>query len=307
MVNSNVTTITLDGNEIKIEFSESYPYYQITNKGDTDIYVSLSPNITPEAEGVYTVSAGGSEIIGGGYSFNAFYVLGTGKAYIRGKQNAMPASFKIARKGGGGSAENILPYSEGLTYYFDYQKNISDTSWTDIIQGYQIKSNMLYNNDYAAMMDDEIIFDWGITKSFTFYGVFKVDNRENTEKEPILILGLTNFSGKYVGLINNETDHLTFSLDSNWAETNFSTNNYIIAAITYFEGTISGYVNGKKLKQSVNNNTVFKEWLSQSATTKKEKVKNQFKAIAFYENVAQDSDIVLKNTQYIAQKYGIEI
>ena len=108
MVNSNVTTITLDGNEIKIEFSESYPYYQITNKGDTDIYVSLSPNITPEAEGVYTVSAGGSEIIGGGYSFNAFYVLGTGKAYIRGKQNAMPASFKIAREGGGGSGD----YSE---------------------------------------------------------------------------------------------------------------------------------------------------------------------------------------------------
>lgn len=100
MVNSNVTTITLDGNETKIEFSVSYPYYQITNKGDTDIYVSLSPNITPEAEGVYTVSAGSSEIIGSGYSFNAFYVLGTGKAYIRGKTNAMPASFKIAGKGG---------------------------------------------------------------------------------------------------------------------------------------------------------------------------------------------------------------
>ena len=105
MVNSNVTTITLDGNETKIEFSVSYPYYQITNKGDTDIYVSLSPNITPEAEGVYTVSAGGSEIIGNGYSFDAFYVLGTGKAYIRGKTNVMPASFKIAGKGGGGNGK----------------------------------------------------------------------------------------------------------------------------------------------------------------------------------------------------------
>lgn len=105
MVNSNVTTITLDGNETKIEFSVSYPYYQITNRGDTDIYVSLSPNITPETEGVYTVSAGGSEIIGSGYSFSAFYVLGTGKAYIRGKPNAMPASFKIAGKGGGGNGK----------------------------------------------------------------------------------------------------------------------------------------------------------------------------------------------------------
>lgn len=208
-------------------------------------------------------------------------------------------------QGGGGSAENILPYSEGLTYYFDYQKNISDTSWTDIIQGYQIKSNMLYNNDYAAMMDD-ITFDWGITQSFTVYCAFKVDNRENTEKELMMILGLTDFAGSYLGLINGETDHLVFATPNAY-QTDFLTDNYIIAAFTYFERAVSCYVNGKKLKQSVNNNTVFKEWLSLSTTTKKEKVKNQFKAIAFYENVAQASDIVLKNTQYIAQKYGIEI
>lgn len=100
MVNSNVTTITLNGNEIKIEFGSDHSYYQITNKGDTDIYVSMSPNITPETDGVYTVSAGGSEIIGDGYPFDAFYLLGTGKAYIRGKRDAMSASFKPAAKGG---------------------------------------------------------------------------------------------------------------------------------------------------------------------------------------------------------------
>lgn len=100
MVNSNVTTIILNGNEIKVEFERGYPYYQITNKGDADIYVSMSPNIIPESDGVYTVSAGGSEIIGEGYSFNTFYILGTGKVYIRGKRDAMSASFKPRAKGG---------------------------------------------------------------------------------------------------------------------------------------------------------------------------------------------------------------
>lgn len=102
MVNSNVTTIILNGNEIKVEFGRDYTYYQITNKGDTDIYVSMSPNIIPESDGVYTVSAGGSEIIGEGYSFNTFYILGTGKVYIRGKRDAMSASFKSRGKGGDG-------------------------------------------------------------------------------------------------------------------------------------------------------------------------------------------------------------
>lgn len=101
MINSNVTTITLDGAETAVEFERGYPYYQITNRGDADIYVSMSPGIVPETEGVYTVPAGGSEIIGEGYAFPAFYILGTGKAYIRGKRDAMSASFKSAAKGGG--------------------------------------------------------------------------------------------------------------------------------------------------------------------------------------------------------------
>lgn len=33
MVDSNVTTIILNGNEIKVEFGRDYPYYQITNIG----------------------------------------------------------------------------------------------------------------------------------------------------------------------------------------------------------------------------------------------------------------------------------
>lgn len=55
----------------------------------------MSPNITPETDGVYTVSAGGSEIIGDGYPFGAFYLLGTGKVYIRGKRDAIDLCFVL--------------------------------------------------------------------------------------------------------------------------------------------------------------------------------------------------------------------
>lgn len=123
MINSNVTTISLDGTEITVEFSKGYPYYQITNKGDTDIYVSLSPNIIPEAEGVYTVSAGGTERIGEGYPIKKFYILGTSKTYIRGEQIAAPTSFRLAGKGGedGGVGSAAKPVNYIQIYGTDVQ------------------------------------------------------------------------------------------------------------------------------------------------------------------------------------------
>lgn len=85
MINSNVTTITLNGSEITIEFANGYPYYFIRNDSNANIYVSTSPNITPKAEGVYTILPGGEERIGAGYALPKFYILGTGEAYIRGE------------------------------------------------------------------------------------------------------------------------------------------------------------------------------------------------------------------------------
>lgn len=57
MITSNVTTITLDGKEKTVVFSEGYPYFWITNKGSADIYVSLSSGITPKTDGGYTIAA----------------------------------------------------------------------------------------------------------------------------------------------------------------------------------------------------------------------------------------------------------
>ncbi len=108
MINSNVTTIMLDGNETTIEFSTGYPYYFITNNGDNDMYVSISEGITPKADGTYTIAVGETTRIGKGVCFNKFYILGTGEAYIRGEQTAFPPSFKSGEKGGD-SSDYTLP------------------------------------------------------------------------------------------------------------------------------------------------------------------------------------------------------
>lgn len=107
MINSNVTTITLDGNETAVEFSKGYPYYQITNKGDDNIFVSFKPNISPKADGTYTIAAGETARLGEGYRLDTLYILGTGEAYIRGEMTAFPTSFKHGGKGGDGGGGMI--------------------------------------------------------------------------------------------------------------------------------------------------------------------------------------------------------
>lgn len=108
MITSNVITITLNGDETTVEFEKGYPYYFIRNDGNAPIYASLSPGITPGAEGVYAIPAGAIERIGSGYSLPKFYILGTGEAYIRGEQIAAQPSFKRGGKGGGDSGDGSI-------------------------------------------------------------------------------------------------------------------------------------------------------------------------------------------------------
>ena len=126
MINSNVTTISLSGGETAVEFEKSYPYYFIRNDGDAPIYASLSPNITPETQGVYTIPAGGTERIGAGYALPKFYISGTGKVQIRGEQTAVLPSFKRAAKGGETNALTTDKLVFSLdTNFATYNTNVS--------------------------------------------------------------------------------------------------------------------------------------------------------------------------------------
>lgn len=134
MITSNVDTLNLNGAETAIEFEQGYPYIFITNKGDTDMYVSLSPNITAKAEGVYTVSPGASERIGMGYPIKKFYITGSGEAYIRGEQIAAPPSFKRGEKGGDSNGKILLnlPLTNDLSDVSGFNRVVTYTGDTPL-------------------------------------------------------------------------------------------------------------------------------------------------------------------------------
>lgn len=94
-----VKTTELSGAETAVTFSESHPHCWVINLGDSDMYASASPNIVPDADGVYLIPAGGRERITP-KSGNTIYVYGTGKAMIRGENDRDCPSFKRAAKGG---------------------------------------------------------------------------------------------------------------------------------------------------------------------------------------------------------------
>ena len=96
-----VKTITLDGTETAVKFEKGYPYYVITNMGDSELYASGSPGITAYADGVYTILPGMEIRISPELSADTVFLLGSGMVQIRAEEIAVPTSFRTAGKGGG--------------------------------------------------------------------------------------------------------------------------------------------------------------------------------------------------------------
>lgn len=198
MITSNVTTITLDGKEKTVVFDEGYPYFWITNKGSSDIYVSLFSGIVPKTDGVYTIAAGSSERIGSGYGCNKFYILGTGEAYIRGERIAAPPSFKKDGKGGG---ENKgLPYIDGIIGYFDVSTvDVENNKWRN-----QIKEqndidlpNGFTKSNNAVILDQSQYGAFQLPMPSVVYAVFKCPAASSDAFHPIVTKRLTSSRAKY--------------------------------------------------------------------------------------------------------------
>ena len=96
----NVKTVTLTGGETAVTFGDSYPYYMITNMGNSEIYASGNPGIEPYADGVYTIPAGVEIRISPEYARNTIYLFGSGKVQVRAEEIAAQTSFKLSAKGG---------------------------------------------------------------------------------------------------------------------------------------------------------------------------------------------------------------
>jgi len=88
----NVKTIELSGTETAVRFGENYPYFWVRNYGSGDVYMSLSPDVAPDADGVIRIPARS------GRSSGDF--IGSGKIEITPQHNAVCPFFKPAGKGG---------------------------------------------------------------------------------------------------------------------------------------------------------------------------------------------------------------
>lgn len=96
----NVKTITLTGGETAVKFDANYPYFWVQNFSDSDMYMSVSPNIVPDADGVILVPAKCGRSTGDVGQTNTLYISGSGKVEITAQYNAVCPYFKYAGKGG---------------------------------------------------------------------------------------------------------------------------------------------------------------------------------------------------------------
>ena len=57
MIETRNATVALSGTEKAVEFAAAYNYFYIKNDSPDTVYVSMSPNITAGADGVFAVDA----------------------------------------------------------------------------------------------------------------------------------------------------------------------------------------------------------------------------------------------------------
>ena len=111
MIETRNATVALSGTEKAVEFAAAYNYFYIKNDSPDTVYVSMSPNITAGADGVFAVDTGGSCGTAHGYPANKLYLLGTGSVQICGTGSA-DNPFKPASRGGDGkNADKASSYA----------------------------------------------------------------------------------------------------------------------------------------------------------------------------------------------------
>lgn len=156
---SNLKTITLTGGETKIEFEQSHMNFWVKNLGNTDIFVSISPDIIPESDGVMTVSAGNAACISkpNRREIKSLYLSGTEKVQIMGT-SSFCCPFKTPA-GGAEQSDDILSHA---IWRCSYSQGYHTTNkvWDTLIAQSQFsaagitlvyKINMASYNDWMGL------------------------------------------------------------------------------------------------------------------------------------------------------------
>lgn len=163
-------TVELTGSEAKVE-GLGGQNVAVKNLGAGTIYVSTSPNVTPDADGVSEIPSSSGEVI-----FDAqgtVYLLGSGKTQCTGMEYAVP-NFKMpsSSAGGGGGTSDITKA------YVDAQDSTNlgaAKAYTDM-QVSAVKSDVFQNVDdiYALQTG---LSDLGIAVSTNteYIGILQTD------------------------------------------------------------------------------------------------------------------------------------
>ena len=151
MIETRNATVALSGTEKAVEFAAAYNYFYIKNDSPDTVYVSMSPNITAGADGVFAVDTGGSCGTAHGYPATKLYLLGTGSVQVCGTGSADNPYESAARSGNNyvhptGSGYKHIPTGGAVGQIL---KNTADgtADWADLDIG---STNLLLNSAFIG-------------------------------------------------------------------------------------------------------------------------------------------------------------
>lgn len=299
-----VKTIELTGTETAVRFPQNYPHYMILNMGDSEICASGNPGIVPYADGVYAVPAGTEIRVSPEASGDTVWLLGSGRVQICAEEIAAQTSFRSRGKGGDTpTPPAFLPHSEGLTYWFDFEKGYDPVQkiWRDQIQGLELPLADTQPGDALTTA----ISEFSVPESsgqwaYTYYVVSKC--RFPSDWKTIIGSYGTNpqFNlacryGKYWIGTGQASGQMSTSVSVS--------DNFTVNCLNFSGGFGEWYCHRYSMTQPVGNYTSY-----HSPNNDRIQIgsKIDFKAIAIFKNISQGRDIIFENMAFLKDNFQIE-
>lgn len=156
-----IKTITLTGEETKIEFDKNYAFIEINNLSKNEILVSTKPEIVRGNDDVIIVSAKTIATVGDtGYAgIKEIYASGEGEIQLIAK-NYAEHCFKLPASGDSSDEPtpevlDFLPHPEGIYAFWDWEHGVENTTWTDRVNSTVIEAingnNFVVKNSCAQL------------------------------------------------------------------------------------------------------------------------------------------------------------
>ena len=148
-----IKTVSLTGDETKIEFDKCYSFIEINNTGSSEILISAKAGIVRGNDDVIILAPKQIVTVGdaGSPGIKEIYISGNGEIQLIGK-NFAEHSFKLPASGGNSDdpAEvlKFLPHPEGIYAYWDWQNGVENFTWTDMINN--TKLNAINNTNFVV-------------------------------------------------------------------------------------------------------------------------------------------------------------